>query len=176
MTNIEKKPFNCNTKLNILFNFEAMDLQPHHLFIAGGVYAVLCLAYFAYKARRKKTIVVKYPHINDLKKVPDIIDYPRNLHITLINDREELQEDIYCDMVINMEDLISGNYKVPDEIKNYSKNHSVEEPKNNTIYPDKDTIPDEADYLDMEVSFQDFETSETKPKKRIRPNDYKSDF
>ena len=99
---------------------------PLWIITASLAWITIMALWFLYKDKTRK-IIVKYPYGDVLRKHTDVIDMPRTLVINLIVDSNYIQnDDISADMVIRYEDLIKGNYKVPDKYINQKGSVEIE--------------------------------------------------
>ena len=96
-----------------------MDLKL--VLIVSLVWVVACLLF--YRVRKRK-IVVKQE--GDTFSTKNVIDYPREFAITIIyQDKESVSDLQLSDLVIKYADLMSGNYKVPANLKTSKPNKEI---------------------------------------------------
>lgn len=81
--------------------------------IVSLVWVIGCLIYYTYTKRK---VVVKVE--GDVFKPRDIIEFPRELSITIVfQEQKDVSEEFLTDLVVKYSDLLSGKYIVPDKFR-----------------------------------------------------------
>ncbi|MFN4083972.1 MAG: hypothetical protein ACK4K9_10095 [Bacteroidia bacterium] len=122
------------------------------IIILSILWIVLSFIYFIFfQKKNEKNIIVVNDSISTEQDAikNDIIAMPKKFAVKIIlsdeKDKSIINDNVMVDMVLKMEDLIKGNYKLPD---NLIKNNVIE----NTIKPIVPSAVNENtddDYLDI---------------------------
>ncbi|MFN7012654.1 MAG: hypothetical protein ACK4ON_00120 [Bacteroidia bacterium] len=122
------------------------------IIILSIIWIVLSFIYFIFfQKKNEKNIIVVNDSISTEQDAikNDIIAMPKKFAVKIIlsdeKDKSIINDNVMVDMVLKMEDLIKGNYKLPDNI---IKNNVIEN-TNKPIEPSAVNENTDDDYLDI---------------------------
>jgi hypothetical protein len=83
-----------------------------------------------FKNRRIRKIIAHPTKSLDLNIIDgsDVIAYPREVIVNIFfEDEKEFNYEVFSDLTLRYKDLVNGNYKVPEHIKNNRKKNIIED-------------------------------------------------